>query len=129
MTEQGAVPDNGPRWSGEREQFVARMNEAAPDSPVDYKGGIPQALMLMNGKLTADATSLDASRTLRAVVEAPFLGPEEKIETLYLAAVTRKPTEEEAKFLLDHVQAQKGDVVTVQVLDAAFLEGDTPGYP
>ena len=25
--------------------------------------------------------------------------------------------------------AQKGDVVTVQVLDAAFLEGDTPGYP
>src|SRR5204863_8053388 len=87
--------DNGPRYSGEREQFVARMNEAAPETPVDYKGGIPQALMLMNGRLTADATSLDISRTLRAVVEAPFLRPEEKIETLYLAVLSRRPRETE----------------------------------
>lgn len=104
-----AKADNGPRWSGERDQFVARMNEAAPESPVDYKGGIPQALMLMNGKLTADATSLDSSRTLRAVVEAPFLPPQEKIETLYLAAVTRKPSAAESKYLLDHVLAQKDE--------------------
>ena len=103
-----AKADNGPRWSGERDQFVARMNEAAPESPVDYKGGIPQALMLMNGKITADATSLDSSRTLRAVVEAPFLPPQEKIETLYLAAVTRKPSPEELKYLLDHVQGPEG---------------------
>lgn len=98
--------DMGPRWSGEREQFVARMNEAAPDSPVDYKGGIPQALMLMNGKLTADATSLDNSRTLRAVVEAPFLKAEEKIEVLYLAVLSRKPKPAEAEFLLAHVRGQ-----------------------
>lgn len=101
--------DNGPRWSGERAQFVARLNEAAPESPVDYKGGIPQALMLMNGKITADATSLDSSRTLRAVIEAPFLPPQEKIETLYLAAVTRKPTAKELEFLLAHVNEQKDE--------------------
>lgn len=103
-----AKADNGPRFNGERDQFVARMNEAAPETPVDYKGGIPQALMLMNGKLTAGATSLDTSRTLRAVVEAPFLKPEEKIETLYLAALTRKPKSAELEFLLDHVR-QSGD--------------------
>lgn len=103
-----AKADNGPRFNGERDQFVARMNEAAPETPVDYKGGIPQALMLMNGKLTADATSLETSRTLRAVVEAPFLKPEEKIETLYLAALTRKPRQAELEFLLDHVR-QSGD--------------------
>lgn len=103
-----AKADNGPRFNGERDQFVARMNEAAPETPVDYKGGIPQALMLMNGKLTADATSLDTSRTLRAVVEAPFLKPEEKIETLYLAALTRKPKPAELEFLRDHVR-QAGD--------------------
>jgi len=101
--------DQGPRFSGERDQFVARMNEAAPESPVDYKGGIPQALMLMNGKLTADATSLDTSRTLRAVVEAPFLGPEEKIEALYLAVLTRRPRQAEAKYLREHLQRQAGD--------------------
>jgi len=51
--------DNGPRYGGERQQFVARMNEAAPESPADYHAGIPQALMLMNGRLTADATQDD----------------------------------------------------------------------
>ena len=98
-----AKVDGGPRFNGEREQFVGRMEESAGDSPADYKGGIPQALMLMNGRLTADATSLDTSRTLRAVVEAPFLPTEAKLETLYLATLSRKPTDEERAFLLKHV--------------------------
>jgi hypothetical protein len=98
--------DNGPRFSGERQQFVARMNEAAPETPADYHAGIPQALMLMNGKLTADATSLDSSRTLRAVVEAPFLTPEEKIETLYLAVLSRRPRDAESSYLQAHLQRQ-----------------------
>jgi hypothetical protein len=104
-----AKADNGPRFNGERDQFVTRMNESATDQPADFKGGIPQALMLMNGRLTADATNLETSRTLRAVVEAPFLPPAEKIEVLYLAALTRKPTTEEADFLLQHVKQQKTD--------------------
>jgi hypothetical protein len=83
------------------------MNESSSDVPADFKGGIPQALMLMNGKLTADATSLDTSRTLRAVVEAPFFSAEQKIEVLYLAALTRKPSQEESQFLLEHVQQFK----------------------
>ena len=47
------------------------------------------ALMLMNGKLTAAATSLDNSRTLGAVVEAPFLRNKDRLDTLYLAARSR----------------------------------------
>lgn len=104
-----ARADNGPRYNGERDRFVARMNESAPDVPSDFKGGVPQALMLMNGKLTADATSLEASRTLRAVIEAPFLGNEQKIETLYLAALTRTPRQEELSFLLNHVNSKATD--------------------
>jgi hypothetical protein len=99
-----AKADNGPRFNGERAQFVSRMNESAAETPVDYKGGIPQALMLMNGKITAEATNLDSSRTLRAVVEAPFLSTEEKIEALYLAALTRRPTEEEMVYLVNHIR-------------------------
>jgi len=102
-----AKVDAGPRFNGERDQFVSRMNEAAPESPADYKGGIPQALMLMNGKLTADATSLETSRTLRAVVEAPFLATEAKLEALYLATLSRKPNENEMNYLLNHVNQQK----------------------
>ncbi|MGI8982563.1 MAG: DUF1549 domain-containing protein [Pirellulaceae bacterium] len=104
-----AVADKGPRFNGEREQFVARMNESTTETPADFKGGIPQALMLMNGKLTADATSLEASRTLRAVVEAPFLSNEQKIEALYLAAITRKPRAEELEFLKSHVASKTTD--------------------
>jgi hypothetical protein len=104
-----AKADNGPRFNGERDQFVARMNESAPETPSDYKAGIPQALMLMNGRLTADATSLDTSRTLRAVVEAPFLKLEEKIETLYLAALSRAPKSVELEYLLEHVREQPGE--------------------
>jgi hypothetical protein len=104
-----AAADKGPRFNGERDQFVARMNESTTETPADFKGGIPQALMLMNGKLTADATSLEASRTLRAVVEAPFLSNEQKIETLYLAAVTRKPRAEEMEYLLKHVASRATD--------------------
>lgn len=104
-----AKADNGPRYNGERAQFVARMNESAPETPLDYKAGIPQALMLMNGKLTAEATNLESSRTLRAVVEAPFLSDEEKLDTLYLAALTRRPTADERAFLLDHVRQQPAE--------------------
>ncbi len=104
-----ARADNGPRFNGDRDRFVARLNESAPEVPSDFKGGVPQALMLMNGKLTADATSLETSRTLRAVVEAPFLGNEEKIETLYLAALTRPPRQEELAFLLKHVDSKESD--------------------
>ena len=101
--------DNPPRYSGMRDAFVNRMDEAAGDSPEDYRAGIPQALMVMNGKLTADATSLEKSRTLRAVVDAPFLKPADKIETLYLAAFTRLPGDEELDFLLKHVEGQSNE--------------------
>jgi hypothetical protein len=101
-----AKADQGPRYNGLRDQFVARMNEAAPETPMDFKAGIPQALMLMNGQLIADATSLDSSRTLRAVVEAPFLKPAEKIEALYCAALTRKPSGAELDYLLGYVRRQ-----------------------
>ena len=54
-------------------------------------------------------TSLEASRTLRAVVEAPFLSNEQKIETLYLAAITRKPRAEEMEYLKSHVASKATD--------------------
>ena len=36
-----AKADNGPRFNGERDQFVARMNEAAPDTPGRLQGRHP----------------------------------------------------------------------------------------
>ena len=84
-----------PRWSGERMQLVGRLGESSGRTPEEYAAGIPQALMLMNGRLTNEAVNFDSSRLLRAVAESPFFENEDRVETLYLAVLTRKPTKSE----------------------------------
>ncbi|WP_345326665.1 DUF1549 domain-containing protein [Novipirellula rosea] len=101
--------DNPPRYNGMRDAFVSRMDEAAGESPEDYRAGVLQALIVMNGKLTADAASLEKSRTLRATVEAPFMSTAEKIETLFLAAFTRLPRQDELDFLVGHIHSQPAE--------------------
>lgn len=98
--------DQSPRYNGQRDQLIQRLNEAFSDAPDQFRAGIPQALMIMNGILVATGTDLDDSRTLRAVVDAPFLVPSDKIEALYLAALTRKPETRELERMLAHLQGQ-----------------------
>jgi hypothetical protein len=95
--------DRGPQFEALRGTLIARLNEASSDAPDKFNAGIPQALMIMNGMIVANGTDLDESRTLRAVVDAPFLEPGEKIGTLYLAALTRIPDEKEMNRMLEHV--------------------------
>jgi len=78
-------------------------------TPTDFKGGIPQALLLMNGSLITKATTLEDSLTLRAVVEAPFLKDAEKLETLFLAAFSRLPRADERDKFLKLVRAKPND--------------------
>ena len=83
------------RWSGDRAQLVSRLGESVGETPEDYASGIPQALMMMNGKMTGDAIDLERSRLLRAVIETPFFNDNDRVKTLYLAVLTREPTEDE----------------------------------
>ncbi len=66
------IDPTSPRWTGSRMQIVGRLSETIGATPEDYASGIPQALMLMNGRITSDAIDLDRSRLLRAVIESPF---------------------------------------------------------
>lgn len=66
---------------------------------------ILQALALMNGKLVSDATDLEKSETLVAVVEAPFLSHAERVEALFLATLSRQPSDEEAAAMVGHVES------------------------
>ncbi len=91
------------RYNGQGESLRQRLNEASSDAPDQFKAGIPQALVIMNGVLVSNATELEESRTLRAVVDAPFLVPAEKVETLYLAALTRRPDANELDKMLSYV--------------------------
>jgi Protein of unknown function (DUF1549)/Protein of unknown function (DUF1553) len=97
------------RTTPEGQNLKARLEEARGSTPTDFKGGIPQALLLMNGSLISKATTLEDSFTLRAVVEAPFLKDAEKLETLFLAAYSRMPRAEERDRFLKVVRSKPND--------------------
>ncbi len=70
---------------------------------------ILQALALMNGKLTSDATDLKSSETLVAVTEAPFLDTPGRVEMLFIATLSRSPSAEELAELVTYVEAGTPD--------------------
>jgi hypothetical protein len=89
---------------GARAEFVARFSNQS-DKRTEFQTSILQALALMNGKFVADATSLDVhkSQTLSGVIDAPWMKPADKVEALFLAALSRKPRAEELARLVKYV--------------------------
>ena len=81
-----------------RQEFLENFKNES-DAPTERGSTILQALQLMNGTFIAGATDLADSQTLAAVIDAPFLDAEGKVEALFLTTLTRRPTAEEmAKF-------------------------------
>ena len=95
-----------PKYTPEGQNLKARLEEGRGMTPTDFKAGIPQALLLMNGTIITQATTLEESMTLRAVVDAPFLKETEKLDTLYLAAYSRLPRAEERERCLKVIRAK-----------------------
>ena len=82
---------------GSRDQFVNFFLAGADTtSPLDYETGIPQALRLMNSPIA------NSPAAVRAVTGGTSK-PEEAIEKIYLAALSRRPTADETKTLTAHV--------------------------
>ena len=77
-----------------RREFVEQFG-AAQAEPTRTQSSILQALTMMNGNAVGKQTSLKQSRTLAAVADAPFLDTEGKIEAIFLATLSRKPTPQE----------------------------------
>jgi hypothetical protein len=86
-----------------RAKFLAKF-PTQPDQPTEAHTSIQQALHLMNGRLSADAVSLEKSRALAAIADGPG-GPAERVERLFLVVLSRKPTEAEAKRLVAYVES------------------------
>jgi hypothetical protein len=87
-----------------REDFV-RMFENARDSIIEQQTTILQALSMMNGQFVSDATGFEKSATLAAVAEFPLMTTAERIEALYLAALSRPPRPDEIERLLKYVDS------------------------
>ncbi len=94
-------PFIGPQ--GARGRFLTQFANVS-DKPTEVQTSILQALSLMNGQVTVAATDLERSETLAALLDAPFMDTAERIETLYLTALSRKPTPRELSRTLRYVE-------------------------
>jgi hypothetical protein len=99
--EQGGNQGFFPR--GPRVDFQT-LFAAGGDKPTDHHTSILQALAVMNGRLTADATDLEKSVTLAAVGDAPFLDTAGRVEALFLAALARRPTPKELTRCISYIE-------------------------
>jgi hypothetical protein len=86
-----------------REDILARFTDPS-ERRTEQQTSILQALALMNGKLVADTTSLDRSETLAAVLDSPFLDDRGRLETLFLATLSRPMRPDEESRLLPYVR-------------------------
>jgi hypothetical protein len=85
-----------------RAEFLTRFANLSEKS-TEFQTSILHALALMNGKLISDATSLDRSETLSAIIDAPFMDTPGRIKTLYLATLARMPRSDELGRLTTYV--------------------------
>jgi hypothetical protein len=100
-----------------RAKFLEKFNNRN-DKPTEPQTSIIQALALMNSSFVADATNLERSEMLTGVADFPLWGTAQRIETLYLAALARKPRPEETARLVKYVDSAPGTVSA-----KGFLEG------
>ncbi|MGB7342972.1 MAG: DUF1553 domain-containing protein [Pirellulaceae bacterium] len=80
-----------------RDQFLQQFASPASNR-IEYMAGIPQALTLMNGGLIGSATGVSTSGILKSL-DAPFFTNEQRIEVLFLATLSRKPSDSEWELL------------------------------
>jgi hypothetical protein len=74
------------------------------ERPAEAETTIIQALTMMNGSYIDGATNPVTSQVLGAIIKAPFLDTPGRIETLYLATLTRRPRPDELAVLLPFVE-------------------------
>jgi hypothetical protein len=89
-------------FGGARFDFLNRF--ASKERSSERQTSILQALMVMNGKISGDGSSLTAGHILPAIADAPFLSTTEKIETLFLATLSRMPRADEMERFGSYVE-------------------------
>lgn len=94
-------------------------SEEATSTP-KYDGTITQALMMMNSPLMNRACSCEPGSFLHTLATDTKLKPEEKVEAIFLAALSRNPTSAERKELVRVFQGSKIEDALSDVLWAVL---------
>ena len=85
---------------GSRDSFAGFFKGEDNPSPIAYEAGVPQALRMMNSQEMHRGT-----RVISALSQKNKQ-PENLIEQIYLAALARRPADEEREIALRYVKSQ-----------------------
>jgi hypothetical protein len=86
-----------------RAEVLAQFNDPG-ERPTEVHTSIPQALLMMNGSFVRRMTDLK-NGTLATVIEDKALDTAGRIESLFLAALSRRPTRAETDRLVKYVES------------------------
>ena len=92
-------------------QFITAFGNDEGEEGTTFNGTIPQALMMFNGDLIKTASSKDNGSFLSNLANDSELNNTEKINHLFLAALSRKPSTNEIKVANQLLLARKGELV------------------
>jgi hypothetical protein len=106
-------------------QFVITFGTDDGGQTSTFNGSIPQTLMMFNGDMIRRATGGDKGTVLDQVVNHPRMSPVDKVAYLYLAGLSRRPTQAEMKGLTDSVSAmQRNSLAPLQDVWWAILNSN-----
>jgi hypothetical protein len=83
------------------DDLFADESGAAIDRPTT----ILQSLALMNGEFIAQATHVDESQTLAGILDFPGFDTGDRVDAVFLAALTRPPADEERRKFVAYVES------------------------
>ncbi len=76
-------------------QFTTAFGNDEGEEATTFNGTIPQALMMFNGDMIQKAINVDKGSFLADLAQNTKLKPQQKIEFLFMSALSRKPTKDE----------------------------------
>ncbi len=99
-----SLETESPKHAAALAEFLAQF-DAPTRKATEFQAGIPQALTMLNGPLVAELTDPQRGDLLAAVADSPFLTDNGRIETLYLATLSRFPRDEERTRMVEYVKS------------------------
>lgn len=102
-----------------RRMLVSRFALAGPIG--EPETSVQQALTLLNGRFVGQTTDTRRSPLLVAVTKTPHLATRERIETLYVATLSRLPTGDERQRLASYVAEGAADEEPERLADVLWM--------
>ncbi len=107
--------------------FVKEYGDLGDNELEERAGTISQALLRMNGKLASDALAAGPLNSTSRI--ATFAGTSEKcLETCYLVALSRRPTQAEADYFLPQIESAQGGSRSQVVEDIFWSLFNSPEF-